>query len=171
MHEVKRYQAFVARANYLAQDRLDIQFSVKELARSMSSRARGSWKDSLKHGKYFKSHYRSGYRYPYLDNPKELTVWTDTDYAGCKRTRKSTSGGMVMWGSHIIKSWSSTQSVVALSSVEAEFYGVVKGASVALGLQSVLKDFNIECSIVFESDASAAIASASRRGLGRITTY
>ena len=78
---------------------------------------------------------------PYQDNPKELTVWTGTDYEGCKRTRKSTSGGTVMWGYHKIKSWSSTQSIVALSSGEAEYYGMVKGASVALGLQSVWNDF------------------------------
>ena len=66
------------------------------------------------------------------------------------------------------KSWSSTQSVVALSSGEAEYYGMVKGASVALGLQSVLKDFNIECSITLKSDASAAIATSNRRGLGKV---
>ena len=73
-----------------------------------------------------------------------------------------------MWGSHLVKSWSSTQSVVALSSGEAEYYGMVKGASVALGLQSVLKDFNIECNIVLKSDASAAIAISNRRGLGKV---
>ena len=124
----------------------------------MSSPTRVSWKGLLKLGKYLNNLYRSGYRYPYQDTPKELTVWTDTDYAGCKRTRKSTTGGVVMWGSHLIKSWSSTQSVVALSSGEAEYYGMVKGGSVALGLQSVLKDFNIDCSITVKSDASAAIA-------------
>ena len=41
-HDIKLYRALVARANYLAQDRSDIQFSVKELARSMSSPTRGS---------------------------------------------------------------------------------------------------------------------------------
>ena len=35
-HDVKVLQALIARANYLAQDRSDIQFSVEELARSMS---------------------------------------------------------------------------------------------------------------------------------------
>ena len=134
----------------------------------MASPTRGSWKGLLKLGKYLKNHCRSGYSYQYQDSPKELTVWTDTDYAGCKRTRKSTSGGVVMLGSHLIKSWSSTQSVVALSSGEAEYYGMVKGASVALGLQSVLKDFNIECSITLKSDASAAIAISNRRGLGKV---
>ena len=73
-----------------------------------------------------------------------------------------------MWGSHLIKSWSSAQSVVALSSGEAEYYGMVKVSSVALGLQSVLKDFNIECDVVLKSDASAAIAISNRRGLGKV---
>ena len=167
-HEHKKYQALVARANYLAQDRSDIQFAVKELARTMSSPTRGSWKGLVKLGKYLKTHNRSGYSYPYQDHPKELVVWTDTDYAGCKRTRKSTSGGVVMWGKHLIKSWSSTQTVVALSSGEAEYYGMVKGASVALGLQAVLSDFDVHCDIVLKSDASAAIAIASRRGLGKV---
>ena len=60
-------------------------------------------------------------------------VWTGTDYAGCKRTHKSRSGGTVKWEYHIIKSWSSTQSVFALSPGDAEYYGMVKEASVALG--------------------------------------
>ena len=73
-----------------------------------------------------------------------------------------------MWGMHLIKSWSTTQSVVALSSGEAEYYGMVKGASVATGLQSVLGDFQITCSIELKSDATAAIGIANRRGLGKV---
>ena len=73
-----------------------------------------------------------------------------------------------MWGSHHIKSWSSTQSVIALSSGEAEYYGIVKGASVGMGLQAVLRDFEVETSITIKSDATAAIAIASRRGLGKV---
>ena len=73
-----------------------------------------------------------------------------------------------MWGDHIIKSWSTTQSVIALSSGEAEYYGMVKGASVGLGIQSVLRDFEINVMLTLKSDASAAIAIASRRGLGKV---
>ena len=43
-----------------------------------------------------------------------------------------------------------------------------KGALVALGLRSVLKDVNIECSIVFKSDASAAIGIGNRIGSGKV---
>ena len=105
----------------------------------MSCPTRGAWKALVKLGKYLKSHSRYSYLYKYQDLPKELTIWTDTDYEGCKTSRKSTSGGVVMWGKHIIKSWSSTQSVIALSSGEEEDYGMVKGAYVGLGMQSVLK--------------------------------
>ena len=134
----------------------------------MSKPTQGAWRNLTKLGKYLKHHDRSGYLYRYQDMPQELTIWTDTDYAGCKRTRKSTSGGVVMWGSHLIKSWSSTQSVIALSSGEAEYYGIVKGASVGMGLQAVLKDFEVETAITIKSDATAAIAIASRRGLGKV---
>ena len=45
---------------------------------------------------------------------------------------------------------------------------MVKGASIAIGLQSVLKDFQITCGIEVKSDASAAIGIANRRGLGKV---
>ena len=69
-HEVKMYHALVARANSLAQDRSDILFSVKELARSMPAPTRGLWKGLLKLGRYIKKHCRSRYRYPYQGNPQ-----------------------------------------------------------------------------------------------------
>ena len=51
-------------------------------------------------------------------------VYSDTDWAGCPKTRKSTSGGCVMLGGHSIKSWSSTQQGgPKMSSAEAEFHG------------------------------------------------
>ena len=58
--------------------------------------------------------------------------------------------------------------MIALSSGEAEFCGIVKGASVGLGLQSVLKDFDIHVELAIKSDATAAVAIASRRGLGKV---
>ena len=43
-----------------------------------------------------------------------------------------------MIGSHPIKSWATTQGVIALSSGEAEFYSIVKGASISMGLANLL---------------------------------
>ena len=73
-----------------------------------------------------------------------------------------------MWGGHCIKTWSSNQSVIALSSGEAEFYGIVKGATNALGVSGVLKDLNINLPVTVSTDSSAAKGIANRRGLGKL---
>ena len=39
-----------------------------------------------------------------------------------------------------LKSWSSTQATVAMSSGEAEYYALVKGAAEGLGMQALMKD-------------------------------
>ena len=97
-----------------------------------------------------------------------LDIYTDTDWAGCPRTRKSTSGGCVMMGHHAVKSWSSTQSSVALSSGEAEFNGVVRGAGIGLGCRSLMRDLGIELPVRVWTDSSAAIGICTRQGLGKL---
>ena len=71
-------------------------------------------------------------------------------------------------GGHCIKSWSTTQSIVSLSSGEAEFYGIVKGASIGLGVQGIMKDIGIDQDIEVYTDASAARGIALRKGLGKV---
>ena len=63
----------------------------------------------------------------YQNQWKSIEIWVDTDYAGCKKTRKSSTGGVAMMGNHAIKTWSNTQAVIALSSGEAAYCGIVKG--------------------------------------------
>jgi len=66
-----------------------------------------------------------------------------------------------------VKTWSSTQSLISLSSGESEYYGIVKGASVGLGTQAILKDLGFTLILEVLTDASAAKGIASRRGLGK----
>ena len=74
-----------------------------------------------------------------------------------------------MFGSHVIRSWSTTQNVIALSSGEAEYYSMVKGASMCMGVKALGNDMNVIIgSIDVNTDASAAKGIASRRGLGKI---
>ena len=58
--------------------------------------------------------------------------------------------------------------LVSLSSGEAELYGVVKGASEALGMQSIAADLGINAQVHIKTDSSAAIGICSRQGLGRL---
>ena len=55
---------------------------------------------------------------------------------------------------------------VAMSSGEAEYGAIVKGACQGLGIQSMAADWGIKTSIKIRSDSSAAIGISNRLGLG-----
>ena len=73
-----------------------------------------------------------------------------------------------MHGTHLVKHWSTTQKTTALSSGEAELYGVVKGASEALGMQSIAADLGIDATVHVRTDSSAAVGICARTGIGRV---
>ena len=72
-------------------------------------------------------------------------------------------------GSHVIRSWSTNQAVIALSSGEAEYYALVKGASTGIGLTSLLQDLGIGGrKIRLMTDSSAAVGICNRLGTGKV---
>jgi hypothetical protein len=175
--DASMYRALVARANYMAQDRSDIQYAVKELCKNMSAPTTDDWNKLKRLGRYLIGRERVVVIYGYQGWNGKITAWTDSDYAGDKKTRKSTSGGVLLLGKHVIKSWSSTQSVIALSSGEAEYYAIVKGASLAMGVKSMLNEWDIitdidathsSDEIEINTDSSAAKGICQRRGLGKV---
>ena len=91
---------------------------------------------------------------------------------GDAQCRRSTSGGLIQLGRYLSKSWSSTQQVTALSSGEAEYYAITKGASQGMGVRSMLKDFKIsgvsDHAVEIKEDSTAAKGIASRRGLDKL---
>ena len=126
------------------------------------------WNGIVRLGKFLKNKPRYIINYDYQQRGLLLNTFTDSDWAGELRTRKSTSGGMVCIGDHCVRSWASNQNVIALSSGEAEFYALVKGASVALGIKALLEDLGVKVRIRLITDASTGKAIAARRGLGKI---
>ena len=98
----------------------------------------------------------------------EITVRTDADWAGCRWSRKSTSGGSISRGTHCIKTWSKTQAVIAKSSAESELYGVVRGACEALGTKTLCEDLGETVGIRLELDATAAKGILDRTGLAKV---
>ena len=71
-------------------------------------------------------------------------------------------------GNHILKTWSVTQSVIATSSGEAEYYGTTKGASQAMGMKALMMDMGLDVGITVETDSTAAKGIAHRKGLGKV---
>ena len=51
--------------------------------------------------------------------------------------------GKVLEHHVLIEVWSSTQALIALSSGEAEYYGVVRAVGIALGIQAFYNDLGL----------------------------
>ena len=75
---------------------------------------------------------------------EEVTMFTDSDWAGCKETRKSSSSGVVMSGAHALKAYTRKQKIIARSSAEAELYAAALGASELKGIISLMRDLGQE---------------------------
>jgi hypothetical protein len=165
--QATRYRGLAGRANYVAQDRADLQYAVKELARSASNPTTESWAALKRLGRYLVSHPRAVTKFAWQEGVPGIAVAVDSDFAGCTLTRKSTSGGVIGFGKHIIKTWCSTQSFIAPSSGEAEYYAPAKGACQGIGIKSLMNDLGFTLDIEMKTDSSAAFGIAGRTGLGK----
>jgi hypothetical protein len=161
------FRSFAARANYLAMDRPDISQATKELCRRMSAPRAADLRALSRVARYLAGAGRVVYEYPWQWRPV-LSVYTDSDFAGCVASRLSTSGGAVLLGTHLLKHWASTQKKITLSSGEAELGAVVRGFSEALGVQSVARDLGVELEPEVHADSSAAIGICRRSGIGKV---
>ena len=112
-----------------------------------------------------------------MEEPFHVDVFTDSNQARCPKTRKSTSSSNLWYGSHMLRSTTTTQGVVALSSGESEFYALVKETSAGLGVVSILTDLGVDISkntkiaraiLEVRVDASAGRGIVVQRGAGRI---
>ena len=90
------------------------------------------------------------------------------DHTGCLRTGTSSSGGANLLGSHPLRSWSSTHSVAALPSGEAEYCGLVRSASILLGIVSLVRDMGLNLKGTLWTDSSAGKGIANQQGVGKV---
>ena len=102
--DAKTYRGVVARLNYIAPERVDIQYAAKEAARSMSRPRQKDWHALVRLGKYLKGRPRMVLKYEWQALEGTVTTYTDSDWAGCIEIAKSTGGGIVMVCEHSIKS-------------------------------------------------------------------
>ena len=94
---------------------------------------------------------------------------SDANWAGCKRSRKSSSGGTIAIGAHLIKPYAKTQAIVAKPCGESELYGVIRASTEALGVSALLEDFGcVGVNVSVGMDANAAVGIVQRRGLNKI---
>ena len=166
--EVRDYRSTCMRIAFLAQDLPHLLYASKEIARKMQKPTRGAYTAMKRIGRFLKGAPRCVQTYHMQDPCGELVVLSDSDFAGCMETRKSTSACFLYHGEHLIRATSSTQGIQGLSSGESEFMALVRATSIGLGAQAMAKDLGIEMTLSAKTDSSAAHGVAHRRGVGKI---
>ena len=132
MEECKAFRMIAARLNYMAQDNNPwLQFPAKEVCRNMAKPRASDFMKTKRLVRFLKGAGEVKFLYAWQneDEACDITVLVDSDWAGNTESRKSTSGGVLKVGKHVIRTWSSTQTTVATSSGEAELIAMYDGAT------------------------------------------
>ena len=127
----------------------------------------GAWKRLKRNARFIKARESVIWDFPWQDECQEVQVYADSDWGGRRGSRKSTSGGLVMIGKHCVKTWSTTQGAVALSSAEAEFYAMIEAVIRAKGVSHVMVElgFDVQQELQLHTDSSAAKSFVSMKGV------
>ena len=161
----KRYASILGKELYLARKWPEVQFACTVAARARTQPTTlDMWR--VKHlGKYMLNH-SPVWKYEVNENEDKncLIGVVDSDWAGRKEDRRSTSGGMILWQGCMITSWARVQRSLALSSAEAEYYSLTTGLQECLHVQNMLKEMNREVTIELWSDSLGAKQAAERPG-------
>ena len=101
--------------------------------------------------------------------PRRLVVQSECDWAGDKSTRMSVSAGNIRYGQHLLRSWSKDQTVIAMSSGEAELIAACMATQHAMGRESIARELGVHLDAMeLQVDANAAIGIIVRQGLGKL---
>ena len=158
----------MALANFIAQDRVDIGFATKDLSATMARPRVGDEAGVKRLARYLRRYPVATILYPWQADPAAVTGLSDSDWGGCERTRRSTSGGVLMHGRHLLGFWSRTQQTVSLSSCEAEINALIKLGVEGLGPRNLVRHCGSpEADLTLHTDASAAIGVCRRFGSGK----
>ena len=138
------FRTAVGKLLWLAFVRLDCSYTVKELSRDVKGPTIESWA-KLKHllrylagTKDYVLRLKPSHTLADWTSTIDIVCYVDSDWAGCNKTRKSTSGSVAQVLNCDVIHTSRTQATVALSSGEAELYAIGQGTSEALFLKSLI---------------------------------
>jgi hypothetical protein len=142
MVDQKLFRSIIGSLLYITVSRPDVMFSVCMCARFQASPREIHLKATKRILRYLKYTSTIGLWYP-KGAHFELIGYSDSDYAGCKVDRKSTSDCCQFLGRSLI-SWSSKkQNSVALSTAEAEYISADNCCVQLLWMKQTLLDYGI----------------------------
>lgn len=159
--------------------RPDIAFAVGALSRFLSNPGRHHWNEAKRVLSYLKGTSSYAIRYHSQESSVGRVIgysrgvaiqpsgghiegFSDSDWAGCVDTRRSTSGFIWMMNGGAVSWRSKLQSIVALSSTEAEYVGATPAVQEILWLRDLLHELKV-------IDDSPSILNMDNRGAVYLT--
>lgn len=134
------YRSIVGALLYVAVSaRPDIAVSASILGRSVSAPTVADWTAAKRVVRYLKTTKHLQLRY---DDPNgKLIGYSDADWAGDLKTRRSTAGSVFLFAGGAIAWTSRLQNCVTLSSMESEYVALSEASQEAVWLARLFKDF------------------------------
>ncbi|GKC24705.1 putative ribonuclease H-like domain-containing protein, partial [Tanacetum coccineum] len=117
---VHLYRSMIGSLMYLIASRPDIIFAVSAYSRNQVTPTTSNLEAVKKIFKYLKGQPRLGLWYP-KESRFVLEAYSNSNYAGANKDRKSTSGGCQFLGRRLISWQYKKQTIMATSSTEAEY--------------------------------------------------
>ncbi|KAD2392703.1 hypothetical protein E3N88_39680 [Mikania micrantha] len=137
------YRCMIGSLMYLTASRPDIMFATCVCARFQAAPKESHMIAVKRIFRYLQGTQSLGIWYS-TGHSCKLVAFSDSDYAGCKLTRKSTSGGCQFLGNCLVSWQSKKQTSVATSTAEAEYIAAASCTSQILWLQTQLLDYGIK---------------------------
>nr|KYP33754.1 Retrovirus-related Pol polyprotein from transposon TNT 1-94 [Cajanus cajan] len=155
--DVKKYRGMIGSLLYLSASRPDIMFSVCFCARYQSNPKESHLSAVKRIMRYLLRTTNLGLWYP-KNMSFNLVGYSDSDFAGCKTDRKSTSGTCHFIGSALVSWHSKKQNSVALSTAEAEYIAAGSCCAQILWMKQQLSDYGLSLDhIPIKCDNTSAI--------------
>lgn len=125
--EIKEFQSLNGTAMYaMLESRPDIAFTVQFLSRHMQQPAKQHLTAAKSQFRYLKGTINYGLRLGGKDESLEPIAYSDSDFAGCKTTAKSTFGYLIYCCGGVTSWKSKRSSTIALSTLEAEYNAITE---------------------------------------------
>jgi Reverse transcriptase (RNA-dependent DNA polymerase) len=145
MDDPQLFRNIVGALQYVTITRPDISFVVNRVSQFMHSPNLSHWSAVKRILRYLKGTLEYGLTIQPCST-FNIHAFADSDWAGCPDDRRSTSGYLVFLSNNLI-SWSSMkQSIVTISSTEAEYRGLAMVIVEVVWLKTVFHELGIEIS-------------------------
>ena len=139
------YRGMIGSLLYLTASRPDIMFATCICARYQARPKLSHYQYVTRIFRYLKGTPNLGLWYP-KNTDFNLIGYSDSDFAGCKIDRKSTTGTCQFLGDRLVSWFSKKQSSVSTSTAEAEYIAAGSCCAQLLWMQSQLSDYGFDFS-------------------------